>query len=183
MGPWYRKYGKIQEPITDADFVEGMRKGHFCGERHKGFVALLYYSAVRKSEALRALREQFRLSGDDVIFEVGKRLKHGIQTPPLNIPLEAPYVDEIWKAVLHTQEHSRVFPYSPRTGYNIVNRVFLYPHFFRLSRITNFFAEGWTIAQVHSWTGLTLKALDYYVGLVSVKQMGKSLVKKNGITE
>ncbi len=50
-----------------------------------------------------------------------------------------------------------------------------YPHFFRLSRITNFFAEGWTIAQVHSWTELTLKALDSYMGLVDVDRMGMSL--------
>ena len=60
-----------------------------------------------------------------------------------------------------------------RAGFN-------YPHFFRLSRITNFFDEGWTIAQVHSWTGLSLKALDYYVGLVDVKRMGESLGQKRG---
>jgi len=177
--PWYRKHGKIETPLTDEEFLEGMKKGKFVKPEHKGFVALLHYTAVRKEEALRAKREQFRLEPDQVIFDVGKRLKHGIHTPSLNIPLSAPYVDEIWKAVEKTKLGTRVFPYSSKTGYNIVSRVFKYPHYHRLSRITNFFLDGYTIPEVHSWTGLTLSALDYYVGLVTVREMGESLAKKN----
>jgi len=56
-----------------------------------------------------------------------------------------------------------------------VDRVFKYPHYFRLSRITNFFLEGWNIAQVRTWTGLSLKALNYYVGLVDITKMGETL--------
>lgn len=176
--PWYRTHGKIQEPLKDEDFIEGMEHGKFVEPKHRGFVALLYYSAIRKGEALRAIKEQFHLSRNQIIFSVGKRLKHGIETPPLNIPLDAPYAKEIWEAVESTKLGQRVWPYSDKTGYNIVRRSFKYPHLFRLSRITNFFDEGWTIAQVHSWTGLTLKALDYYVGLVDVKRMGESLGAK-----
>jgi len=179
MTPHYRTHGKIQEPITDEDFVKGMAQGKFVQPKHRGYVALLYYSAVRKREALRATREQFRLSRGNIIFGVGKRLKHGIETPPLNIPVNAPYAKEIWEAVETTQPEQRVFPYCAKTAYNIVKRAgFNYPHFFRLNRITNFFLDGWTIAQVHSWTGLTLKALDYYVGLVDIKRMGDSLGRK-----
>ncbi len=177
--PWYRKHGKIQTPLTDEQFLEGMSKGKFVRRKHKGFIALLYYSAVRKSEALRATKEQFRVTTSEIIFEVGKRLKHGIVTPPLNIPLEAPYAEEIRWAVENTKDGRRVFPYSKKTGYNIVDRVFKYPHLFRLSRITNFFDDPrWSIAAVRSWTGLSLKALDFYLGLVSVKKMGESLAKK-----
>jgi len=179
LSPWYRTHGKILEPITDEDFVKGMEEGRFVETKHRGFVALLYYTAVRKKEALRAKREQFHLSRNKIIFGVGTRLKHGIETPALNIPLDAPYAKEIWEAVEATKSEQRIFPYCDKTGYNIVNRAgFNYPHFFRLSRITNFFDEGWTIAQVHSWTGLSLKALDYYVGLVDVKRMGESLGQK-----
>ena len=71
-----------------------------------------------------------------------------------------------------------VWPYCRKTGYNIVKRVFYYPHYHRLSRITQFFLDGYSIAEVKSWTGLSLKALDYYVGLVSIHRMGESL-KKN----
>lgn len=177
----YRKHGKILEPLTDEEFSEGMQNGYFVSPKHRGFVVLLYYSAVRKHEVLRATKEQFKLARSQIIFGVGKRLKHGIETPPLNIPLKAPFAKEIWDAVETTKPNKRVFPYSDKTGYNIVSRVFKYPHFFRLSRITNFFDEGWSIVQVRSWTGLSLKALNYYVGLVDVKRMGESLAKKKGV--
>jgi len=86
----YRKVGKKTSPLTDKDFIDGMEAHYFVKEDHKGFVALLYYSAVRKSEALRATKEQFEIKGTDIVFSVGKRLKHGIETPPLKIPLAAP---------------------------------------------------------------------------------------------
>ncbi len=174
----YRKSGKQMTPLTDKDFLEGMANGKFVQQGHRAFVALLYYTAVRKTEALRAKREQFKITDTDLVFSVGKRLKHGIETPPLKIPLEAPYVDLIVKVIQATVPKKTVFDYSKKTGYNIVSRCFSYPHFFRLSRITNFFLEGWTIAQVHSWTGLTLKALDFYIGLVDIDRMGKSLYRK-----
>jgi len=175
MAPYYRKHGKIQQPIPDEEFSEGMENGYFVKPKHPGFCALLFYSAIRKGEALRALKEQFQLVEGEIIFYIGKRLKHGIHTPPLNIPLSAHYAKEIWSAVEDTEDGERVFPYSEKTAYNIVSRVFKYPHLFRLSRITRFFLDGWTIAQVRSWTGLSLKALEYYVGLVDIKRMGESL--------
>ncbi len=79
--PWYRKHGKIQTPMTDEDFKQGMQHGHFIEDRHRGFCILEYYSAVRKKEALRCTREQFTFTHDKVLFSVGKRLKHGIETP------------------------------------------------------------------------------------------------------
>ena len=177
--PWYRTSGKLMTTISDEDFSKVMSNGYFAKRKHKGFIAILYYSAVRKREALRAKKEQFRILDDRVIFEVGKRLKHGMQTPPLNIPLSAPYVDEIAWSIVNTEPHHVVWPYSSKTAYNIVRRVFPgYPHYFRLNRITTFFEEGWTIAQVRTWTGLTLNALEFYVGLVDVKRMGESLGRK-----
>ena len=176
--PHYRKHGKIETPLTDEQFEEGMRNGHFAKQKHKGFVALLHYSAVRKTEALRARKEQFSLVGLEIKFDVGKRLKRGLKTPPLTIPLEAPYATDIWEAVRNTKDGNRVFPYSPKTGYNIVARVFKYPHYHRLSRITWFFEQGFPISQVRSWTGLSLSALNYYVGLVDVAKMGRALKPK-----
>jgi len=177
--PHYRTTGKLIEPISDKGFISSMKDGHFCRRKHMGFVTLLYYSAVRKTEALRATKEQFRLTKDRIFFNVGKRLKRGIDTKlPLNIPLSAPFADEIVYSIEHTEKNSRVWPYCKKTGYNIVHRVYAYPHFFRLSRITNFFLEGWSIAQVRSWSGLTLRALEFYVGLVDIMKMGESLGKK-----
>ena len=177
--PWYRTSGKLMTPMTDEDFVQAMENGYFVHRKHKGFIALLYYTAVRRGEALRARKERFRILDDRVIFEVGRRLKHGLHTPPLNIPLSAPYADEITWSVMNTKPEHKVYPYCAKTAYNIVRRVFpAYPHYFRLNRITNFFDEGWSIAQVRTWTGLSLKALEFYVGLVDVKKMGESLGRR-----
>jgi len=173
--PYYTKEGKQTIPMDDKDFLKGMKNGYFVKRKHKAFVALLYYTACRVSEVLRAKKEQFKVTDSEIIWNVGKRLKHGLETPPLNIPLLAPYAEDIAYTIRYTRKGERVFPYSRVTGWLIVRRVFKYPHFFRLSRITNFFLEGWTIAQVRSWTGLSLRALEYYVGLVDVKRMGESL--------
>jgi hypothetical protein len=172
----YRIEGKLTTPMTDTEFIEGMAQGKFTQPAHKAYVALLYYFAVRKLEGLRVIRSQFHITKTAVIFEVGKRLKHGIVTPPLKIPRKLPYVDSIVTAIEKVKDDlGKIFSFCARTAYNAVRRVFYYPHFFRLSRITNFFLEGWTIAEVHSWTGLSLTALNYYLGLVDIDKMSKTL--------
>lgn len=176
--PHYRTEGKLLEPMTDADFVSGMNLGKFCSRKHKGYCVGLYYTALRKLELGNALKEQFQITGRNIMFEVGQRLKHSMKTPPLVLPLDAPFMAELVFAIQTTEKGKRIWPYSPKTFYNIVRRVYHYPHYFRLSRITNFFLEGWTIAQVRSWTGLSLQALNYYVGLVDIAKMGQSLAKK-----
>lgn len=179
--PNYRTHGKILTPLSDEEWTEYMEKGQFVERNHKGFLALLFYTGVRQTEARRALKEQFRVRSQKLIFEVGKRLKHGLHTPPLNIPLDAAFVNEIVWAVDQTKPKRRVWPFCDKTAWNIVNRVLPgYPHYFRLSRITNFFDQGWTIAQVRTWTGLSLKALNFYIGLVDIDKMGDSLGKTKG---
>lgn len=157
-----------------------MTNGLFFKEAHKGFAAGLYYTAVRREELRRALRKQFQITDTDIIFSVGKRLKHGIETPPLKIPLNADFINYLVDTVNKTKNPNKeVFGYSGKTCYNIMHRAgFYYPHFCRLNRITNFFLDGWTIPQVHSWTGLSLRALNFYIGLVDVDKMGKSLIAK-----
>lgn len=184
--PWYRREGKIETPMTEAEFAAGMNGGHFVRHTHRAYPVLLYYTAIRNGEGVKALREQFKLMPDHLLFDVGERLKHSKRTPSLPIPLESPYVKELEDVILATGKGKRVFPFTTRTGYRIVRRAFKYPHYFRLSRITWFFMPhpeldrpaGFSIAEVRSWTGLSLKALDYYVGLVGIQKMGESLLPK-----
>ena len=173
--PWYRNFGKIETPITEEQFKEGMDTGHFINHNHRAYCILLYYTGIRKTEALKLTRERFTLQPGKLMLDVGDRLKHSKKTPALPIYLNHPFVLELEDAVISTQNNKQVFPYSPKTGYNIVRRAFKYPHYFRLSLITKFFQQGYTIAEVRSWTGLSLKALDYYVGLVAIDKMGKRL--------
>ena len=173
--PNYTKQGKILEPLTHAQFLSGMNKGIFHNPRHRSFVTLLYYTGIRRGEALRATPEQFQFTESFVFFDVLKRLKHGRLTPPLPLPTKADYINLIVKDVQSTKRKKRVWSFSARTAYNAVSRVFFYPHHFRLSRITRFFLEKKSIAEVQNWTGLTLTSLNYYVGLADLRRMGESL--------
>jgi integrase len=210
----YSREGKIETPLSDDDFAKGMNTGLFLKQKHKGLCVLLHYSAVRISEALKAKREQFTVTKEAVLFNVGPRLKKtkrlkicsgceernsrkahycrrcgkdisqlettlvgtkSITTHALKLPLSAPYMDLLKEAIEETQKEEEVFDYCRKTGYNITTRAFKYPHLFRLSRITNFLLEGWTLVDVRSWTGLSLAALEYYTGLVKIDKMGDSL--------
>jgi hypothetical protein len=195
----YRRFGKIQTPITEKEFKESMEHGHFVDRKHKGYCVLLYYSAVRKMEAGRTRPEQFQVKEDAVTYDVGIRLKKLrrrwkgkvlteeelqerakkirslLSTPPLPLPRTLPFMDELVWAIENTEKGKKIWDYSPKTYYNIVRRAFKYSHLFRLSRITWFLLQGWTTAQIRSWTGLTLAALEYYVGIVSTIKMGKGL--------
>src|SRR3972149_143449 len=207
MTPWYRKHGKILTIVTDQEFAEGMEKGHFVLDAHRGYPVILYYSAVRKLEALRAVKEQFVIKGGDVFFDVGPRLKKirrtrrgkrlsdeqyikvltkkfdRITTTPLPLALNAPFMKDLVRNIEQADEGERVFPWSLKTAYNIIDRVFSYPHLFRLSRITWFFmphpevgrARGFSIPEVRTYTGLSLAALDYYIGRADIADMGRAL--------
>lgn len=181
----YRLEGhKILEPMTDKQFAEGMQYAKFVHPSHQAYCVLLYYSAVRKTEALRnhALKENFAVTDKTIFFDVGKRLKHSAETPPLPLPLNAPFMDLLKAQIEKTPSGKPVFDFCPRTAYNIVRRAFKYPHLFRLSRITWFLLQGYTIPEIHSWTGLSVTALNYYVGLVSTARMGESLAKKQEVS-
>lgn len=173
--PNYTKHGKILLPLTTEKFIQGMNEGHFCKRAHRGLASLLYHTGVRISEALRARKKQFSLQSDVIFFDVLKRLKHGRLTPPLQIPLSKPFASEIWTAVEQTKAKRKVWPYCRVTGFNIVARVgvFYYPHHFRLTKITNL-AREFSPAHLINWTGLTLTAINYYIGLVDIEKMGRA---------
>jgi integrase len=175
----YGLTGKIEEPITEAEFSKGMKSGHFVEDKHRAFCVLLYYAGVRRGEALRVTRDQFRFTDSAIMYNVGERLKHSKETPNLKLPYSAPYMMELQKTIEDTKPGEKVFRFCPKTAYNIVHRVWKYPHLFRLTRITSFFQQGYTIAQLRSWTGLSLAALEYYVGIVDTQKMGDSLAKPN----
>jgi hypothetical protein len=140
---------KITSPLTDQDFQEGMENGYFVEEpQHPGLVALLHYSAVRITEGLNTKRRQFRLTPDILFYDVGERLKHSHRTEALPLPLNAPYVSCIVDSLKDLKPEDRVWPYCRKTGYNIVHRVFKYPHYHRLSRITWFFMPDRTAARI-----------------------------------
>jgi len=231
--PWYRNvenplvvndkgmmvHGKIQRPITDAEFQTALETGDFKREKHKAYAVLLFYTGVRRGEGTRTLKEQFTITKSKIIWEVGPRFKKAkylktcpacqnrnstkanfckncaadlsqvtaslertktVTTGPLELPLSAPFMMLLKKAIEDTPKGEKVFPYSPRTTWNIMHRAGLfYPHLSRLTRITTFYQKGFKNPDLKGWTGLSLAALDYYAGLAETSKMGKSLAEKD----
>jgi len=141
--PWYRRHGKIESPLSFQDFLNAMKRAVNVKLEHRAFAVLLFYTGVRRSEALNAVKEQFWVKDGFLYFDVGKRLKGGLKTPPLNIPLNAPYVNELLKVISQTRKGERVFKFTDRTAYNIINRIFgTYPHHLRLKSDNRFSHEG-----------------------------------------
>lgn len=180
--PKYRH--RIIEPLTDEQFSKLMDNGKFVKQEHRGLIVFVYHSALRIGEALKVEPRQFRLSRNKkkLYVDVEHRFKGSKTTVPLPLPVKAPHMINVLEAVARAKKMSlpRVWNYCRKTGYNIITRVYPdgYPHFFRLNRITQFFSDGFTIDQVRSWTGLTLAALEHYVGVVDVEKMGASLASK-----
>jgi integrase len=175
--PNYTREGKQEIPLSSVEFKEGMEHGKFVKDSHRAFAVCLAYYGVRKTEARRAKKEQFKIQGGLLFFDVGPRLKHSKKTDPLPVPIDAPYINFLIDAMRNTPKGERVFDFSDKTAYNIIRRVWKYPHHFRLTNITGQFERGKTITQVKSWTGLTLQALDFYAGKVDILRTGKELKK------
>lgn len=178
--PNYSKHGKDLFPLTLNEFKKGLENGKFCSKKHRGFSVLLFHSGVRVSEALRAKKEAFTFRGATIYFEVGQRLKNGMHTPPLPIHVDKLGVNELLWAIENTKKDKRVFPYCRKTGYNIIARVWKYPHHMRLTKITELLSRKkdrppFSLLEVKSWTGhKSLKSLDPYAGIVAIEEMGKA---------
>jgi hypothetical protein len=176
----YSRNGKQEVPLTLNQFKEIMASGKFCKQEHRAYAVGEYYFGLRREEMRNAKKEQFQIQGDYLIYDVGQRLKHSKETDPLKIRLDAPFLDDLIKQINQTEPDRTIFNFSTQTAYNIMVRCGLhYPHYMRLSRITNLFASGMSIAEVKSFTGLSLKALDFYVGKVALLKIADSLGKSN----
>ena len=170
----YKDGKKITVALSDQEFIEGMERGPFLKPKHKALLALLHYSGLRRSEIIKPVKEDFYKTKEFLYFNVWVRLKGSKRTVAIPLSLKAPYVDLIVKAVDYTRKGQRVFPYSSMTVYNIVHRVFKYPHLHRLTQITWLIKEhGVLIAR--QWTGLSLRTLEYYCELVGLEKVGRSL--------
>lgn len=178
------------QAITDEQFAIGLEQGHFTQRKHKGYAVLLWLTGLRRIEALELKKEQFLLTNKTLFIDTGVRKKKRwltksgnpkvpLKPDPLPLPLSAPHMDEILWALENTEDGEKVFRFSASTAYNITSRGWnVYPHYFRLSRITNFLEEGYELPDIKSWTSLTASAIDSYVGKGKLKSMGESLAKK-----
>ena len=199
--PNYTRRGKVLQVLSDQQFDQRVKEADFDNVAYAAYPVLLYYSGVRKREGLRTSAGQFTQQGDTLFWDVGKRLKHGPKLAPLPLPATAWHMDKLLTAIENAKQSGRytfrwnrleadtvdqpVFPFCPRTAYTVASQVFAYCHHARLSRITWFFSphpelgrpQGYSIAEVQNWTGLTLNALNFYIGLAKTEEMGRGMAQ------
>ena len=161
------KHGKQTDTIELEEFGKALKNCYSL--RDKSFLALLYWTGVRKSEVYERVKEDFTITETDLIVDFHQRKKNGLEVPPLEIPLDLPFVNSIVERVQLTLPRRRVWSFTGVTAWRIVKRVLgekYYPHFLRLNRITRMFDDPTTtIPEAKSWTGIkTAKALDVYIG-------------------
>lgn len=164
--PKYNK--KITSLMTYKEFKDKIDSLPIA---RQAFLTILFLAGCRVSEAL-ALESKDIDCTEDTVFISFHRLKGSKQTDPQ----ELPRVDALeW---LCNQE-GQLFSFCYRTAYNIVKRVFptLYPHYFRMNRITKTDIE-FGDAVVYSVFGISAGAIDHYRGKVDIKMVGKALRKE-----
>jgi len=163
-------------PLSQEEFIRKLESYNVPRDK-TGLIALLYWTGVRISEALSLTFYDIKLHNEVLYIDFKQRLKGSKQTEPIQIPIDKPYVRDIMYAWWYSKENpsERIWKMNRSTAYRLVKKHFPYPHYFRLNRVTNLFKQGWTIAEVRSFTGLSLQSLNFYIGLVSIENVGRNL--------
>ncbi len=136
--------------------------------REQAFLSVLFFAGCRVSEAL-ALEANDISCTDDTIFIQFFRLKGSKQTDPQEVPRANVL---LWLCV----QEGKLFPFSRSTAYRIIKKAFpdLYPHYFRMNRITKTVIL-FGVATVYHVFGLSASSIDHYRGKVDIKRVGKAL--------
>lgn len=161
--PKYKK--KITNLMDYQDFKEAIQE---LPIRRQAFLAVLFFSGCRVSEALALTSNNINCMRD-IIFIEFFRLKGSKQTDPQELPRAGALA---WLC----EQEGKLFPFSRTTAYRTVKKCFpnLYPHYFRMNRITKtdiLFGD----ATVYHVFGITASSIDHYRGKVDIKRVGKAL--------
>ena len=163
MTPRYNK--KITRPMDYDEFKQGITD---LPTMEQAFLSVLFFCGCRVSEAVALTSDDLDCRPKTVYIQFF-RLKNSKQTDPQ----EVPRADALeW---LCNQE-GKLFPFSRHTGRRIVMKAFpdLYPHYFRMNRITKT-TDRFGDSTVYHIFGITASSIDHYRGKVDIKRVGKAL--------
>ena len=164
--PKYKK--KITDLMDYQDFKEAIQDLPIMKQ---AFLSVLFTCGCRVSEAIALTSDDIDCRSNTVFIQFF-RLKGSKQTDPQ----EVPNVDALrWLC----QQKGKLFPFTYITAFRLVKKVFpaLYPHYFRMNRITKTDIEFGDAVVYHVF-GISANAIDHYRGKVDIKAVGKSLRKE-----
>jgi len=160
---------KYKKKITRLMEYKTFRKAIFdLPENKQALLSVLFFAGCRVSEALALTSDDISCTGD-IIFIQFFRLKGSKQTDPQELPRADAL---LWLC----EQEGKLFPFTRMTAYRTVKKVFsdLYPHYFRMNRITKIdilFGD----ATVYHVFGISASSIDHYRGKVDIKRVGKAL--------
>lgn len=165
------KYKKKITRLMDYDEFKGAIEG--LPIARQAFLSILFFAGCRVSEALALTSDDISYDNDTVYIQFF-RLKGSMQTDPTEIPLA-----DALKWLCYQTE--KVFEFSRSTAYRTVKKIFpdLYPHYFRMNRITKM-ADQFGDSTVYHLFGISASSIDHYRGKVDIKRVGKALREEIG---
>jgi integrase len=165
--PKYHK--KITSLMDYPEFKEAIKE---LPTSRQAFLSILFFAGCRVSEALALNAKDIKCKGDTVFIQFF-RLKGSRQTDPTEIPRADSL--ERW---LCAQE-GELFSFCRTTAYRTVKKVFpeLYPHYFRMNRITKT-SDKFGDSAVYHIFGITANAIDHYRGKVDIKRVLEAMQKE-----
>ena len=164
--PKYNK--KITRLMEYQEFEEAISE---LPIRYKAFLSVLFFAGCRTSEALALTSDDITCTMETIYIQFF-RLKGSKQTDPQQVPM----IDSL---LYLCEQEGKLFPFCRKTGYNVVKRVFpdLYPHYFRMNRITKT-SDRFGDSTVYHLFGITASSIDHYRGKVDIKRVGKALLEE-----
>jgi len=154
------KNGKPNQEISLEEFQRALSKGHYANlYLHRAYLAVIFWIGCRRSEPLMMLKEDIREEKGSLFLKI-PALKHGMRGGEIELPLSYPGVDYILKRWQQIKPGRRMFPFTDKTGYRIIKRIFTdkSPHWFRHSRITMLRRlrdqKILSTDDIKSWTGI-----------------------------
>lgn len=161
--PKYKK--KITRPMEYQEFSKAISD---LPIDRQAFLSVLFFAGCRVSEALALTSDDISCTADTVFIQFF-RLKGSKQTDPQELPRADAL---LWVC----EQEGKLFSFCRTTAYLLVKKVFpdLYPHYFRMNRITKtdiLFGD----ATVYHIFGISANSIDHYRGKVDIKRVGKAL--------
>jgi len=183
--PTYR-HGKKIEPLLFKVFQKAIQNAkRYLPLEELAYLILVYWTGLRVSELLSLIKNDLELKNGTLFIKVRKRLKHGAQTPPLELSRKLPFMDLVIQHLWRVRPTQRVFTFTRQTAWNLCKEVYdgtFYNHYFRLNRCTQLLEDPeTTVPECMAWFGWrSSKTVDSYIGLSRryIKNQSRRLMRE-----
>jgi integrase len=180
------EYSKAEiEHIIRADEFERIYR-NANSRRDRAWLVVLYLTGCRPSEALSLTKKQITIDGTHITFRIetkklaerkNRRFMVVKRTLTLNLPHHTHYIRTLESYLNRFSEDDKLFPFTDKTGYNIVSKVSkkaigknLCPYNFRHSRMTVMAEAGKTDEEIMRYKGArSIRSVRPYVHAREVK--------------